>query len=608
MAPTPNKTQTNGSIDTHMRRTGETSMQKGNANPRPPERPPGDCPSSHSRDPKNFERQANKAQTRALLVAALHKLSGVLGIMALTWATVVLLGGVVGNLSTWDFYLVSALLMIESFRLFIIQIFIALVSRILYREKRHAAEFEFTDKQPKLVSTLNFMGQALSGSIAIACLFLTAYRIYIRGSPPFSSDKGARHIAASLWIFYMIVIVNFAIAVLSAMLNLLFRRFQRSNDTAGGNEHANSLATFYDTIYRTAIEHGITQAGKVELLDFAFDKIASDLKRNVRPLIVRTMNREMIKYMCENNGVEMVCQYLKGEDLWKRVAAANLPGFWYEEEKIDTKQDLFWSLRERVFGAGKDADGSLNSIECLARHWSLERKKRPHPFLVDSPYGGNLLDTIVNLMLMETRSPVHFRVRAFEACCRDLRVLNHLYREVDPDSEQPMDKWKIGRYLVDLIDKEVQKHSGKERGKVTVSDECWAQFSNSNLAKLCIKLAVLLSPESENVRIVGRIYSAKALMLLLQHCDDVTHVRKAAAALKGWIETRIILEPQGYYAKADMEAAEKVRAWVGLQPLSWSSVTVRDIANLSRVMSPEDIESIVQSVRGISEADHPMEV
>ncbi|KAH7277966.1 hypothetical protein KP509_38G017500 [Ceratopteris richardii] len=524
----------------------------------------------------------------------------------MTWATVVLLGGVVGNLSTWDFYLVSALLLIESLRLFIIQIFIARRG-ILFREKRHPAEFEFTDNQPSLLSSLSFVGQALSGSIAIACLFLTAYRIYIRRSPTLSLENGARHVAASLWIFYIIVIVNFTIAILSAVLHLLFRRFQRSIDTSGGNKHANSLAIFYGTIYRTAIEHGITQTAKVELLDFAFDKIASDLRRNIRPLIVRTLNREMITYMYESNGVVMACQYLKGEDLWKRIAAASLQGFWYEEARIGTKQDLFWSLRERVFSAGRDADASLNSIECLARYWSLERNEGPHPFLVDIPHGGNVLDTIVNLMLMETRSTVHFRVRAFEACCRDLRVLNHLYRQVDQHFKQPMDKRKIGRYLVELIDKEVQKYYGEERGKVIESDECLAKFSNSNLARLCIKLSVLLSPESEKVRIVARIYSARALMLLLQHCDDETHESKAASALKKWIETRIILEPYPYYAKADIEAAERVRAWVGLRPLSWSSVTIRDVANLSNVMSPEDIQGIVESVRGISDADHPVE-
>ncbi|KAH7277974.1 hypothetical protein KP509_38G017800 [Ceratopteris richardii] len=426
----PITAKTNGSSDVHLRRTGEGSRQEQKARQCTP--PHGDGSFEESPKSKNFKRQANKAETWALLVAALRKLSGVLGIMALTWATVVVLGGLVGDLSTWDFYLVSTLLLIESFRLFIIQSFIRLVSRILYREKRNPAEFEFTDKQPKVVSTLNFLGQALSGTIAVACLYSAGYRIYIRGYPPFSSGNGARHIAASLWIFYMIIVANFTIAILSAVLHLLFRRLQRSNDTSEENTHANSLATFFDTIYRTAIEHGITEGGKVDLLDFAFDKIASDLRRNIRPVIVMALNRDMIRYMYDNNGVDMACQYLKGDDLWKIIAAANLPGFWYQEERIDTKQELFWSLRERVFGAGYEAIASLNSIERLARHWSLKENKAPYPFLVDIAYGGNVLDTIMHLMLMETRSSLLFRVRAFEACCRDLRVREHLYRLVDP--------------------------------------------------------------------------------------------------------------------------------------------------------------------------------
>ncbi|KAH7277965.1 hypothetical protein KP509_38G017400 [Ceratopteris richardii] len=549
--------------------------------------------------------------------------------MALTWATVVLLGGLIDDLSTWDFYLMSALLVVESLRLFVVQIFTQLVSGILYREKTDPAEFEFTDKQPKLVSILSYLGQALNGGIAIGCLFLTFYRIGIRGSPPFSSDEGANHMVASLWIFYMIVILNFIIAILSAALHLLFRLLQGEIDTSSGDEHANSLATllhllfrllqgkidtssgdehanslttFYDKIYSTAIEDGMSKGREVDLLDFAFGKIASDLKRKIRPLIVKTLNKEMITYMYENNGVAMACQYLKGEDLWKRIAAANLAGFWCKENRMDTKQELFWCLRERVFCAGDEADASLNSIESLARHWSLEENDRPHPFLVDIPGGGNVLDTIVNLVLMETRSSILFRVRAFEACCRDRRVVEHLYRQVDPHSEQPMYKQEIGGLLVQLIEKEVRPSSGQERGSVTVNGECLAKFSNSNLAKLCIKLAVLLSPKGENLRSVARFYCARALMLLVKHCDDEIQERAVADALKRWLETSIVFGKHSYYAKADMEAAERVRAWAGLEALKWESVMVRDIENRSKVMEIEDKTRILQEVRGLSEA------
>ncbi|KAH7366546.1 hypothetical protein KP509_18G084000 [Ceratopteris richardii] len=552
---------------------------------------------------KQFERQARGAKMQALKAAALHKLSGVLGIMAMTWATVVLLGGLVSDLSTWDFYLISALLLAESVRLFVIEILLKLVSRILYREKTDPAEFEFKDERPELVTKLHFRGQASSGGIAFVCLLFTFHRISKRGSSPFSPEDGSKHMGGSLWIFYIIVTANFTIAILSAALHLFFRWCQRIENMSQRNKRTNSLATFYDTIYRTAIKLGITEAGEVDLLDFAFDKIASDLKRNIRPLLVRNLNRQMITYMYENNGVLVACQYLKGDDLWKRIAAANLAGFWYEEKKVDTNQELFWSLSERVFGAGGDANASLNSIESLARHWSREEDERPHPFLVGIPNRGNVLDTIVNLVLMETRSSLHFRVRAFEACCRDSRVREYLYRQVDPHSEQPLDGRQICRCLAELVVKQV---SPEARPKVAVSPEWWSKINNSNLAKLCNKLAIVLSPKSESVRVIARFYSARALMLLLLHGDDKKFEFNLCVAVKlrRWIKTRVVLdESHSYYVKADVEAAEKVLAWVGLPHLKWNSVKVIEyMAEGMQVLKRQALEGIISAARGTSPA------
>ncbi|KAH7332015.1 hypothetical protein KP509_20G063900 [Ceratopteris richardii] len=572
----------------------------------------GDRPAS-----KGFEVQAHNAKLTALLVAALHKISGILGVMALTWATVVLLGGFVSSLSIWDFYLISSLLLAESFRLFIIQIFIKLVSRILYRERTDPTRFEFTDKQPELVSFLNFLGQTLSAGVAFVCLLFIYYRIGIRGSPPF--DGGPKHLAPALWIFYMILILNFMIAIASAVLHLLFRSSQRRKEKLNGGKDMNSLTTFFDTIYRTAIEEGMTKAGEVDLLDFAFNKIASDLKRNIRPLVVSSRNREMIRHMYGNVGIVMTCQYMKGDDLWKRLAAANLPGFWKDEDRIETKQELFWSLRDRVFGAGDDASASLNSIESLARSWAVDKNRwKPHPFLIDSPvdHGGKVFDTIVMLLLMETRSPLHFRIRAFEACCRDHRVLEYLYKQSAPNSEQPMDKGLISRCLHEIVlnevrqqelpvEKEVKNHEGDRGGNVGERDTRCNILSNSKLAELCIKLVKVLSPTSR-ARIFAKIYSARALMLLLQH-GDKNRECEAAQPLKEWVDGSMKLEPTGtgrisYYMKDHIQAAENVRMWLELSPLEWSSVKVVDMDNGLQELKSDEINAIVLAVRNRSSA------
>ncbi|KAH6555142.1 hypothetical protein KP509_1Z278700 [Ceratopteris richardii] len=575
----------------------------------------GDGPSrdgarGSSNGSNRFEKEAHKAKFQALLVAALHKLSGVLGIMALTWATVVLLGGFVSDLSTWDFYLISALLLAESFRLFIIQIFIKIVSRILYREKRNPKEFEFTDKQSEVVSRLNFLGQVLSGSVAFLCFFFTIYRVAIRGSPPFSSEEGPKHMAPALYIFYTIVFLNCVIAILSSALHLLFRSFQNTNDKSNGNKEVNSLATFFDKIYRTAIEKGTTDAGEIDLLDFAFDKIASDLKRDIRPLVVRNVNKQMIQYMSGELGVLMTCQYLKGDDLWKRIAAANLPGFWKDNKEIPKNKELLFSLRDRVSGLGPDANASLNSIESLARFWSesLQQSKSPnHPFVINSTVdnGGNVLDTIVNLLLT-TRSSLVFKVRAFEACCRDFRVRQYLYEQSSQHSEQQMDKAKMNVRLNELVVEEVTKHDGDHQEVAKNDDRC-AVLSKTTLEQLCTTIVGVISPRSPNVRIPTRIYSARALMLLLRHVSESeSHECKAAQAkasqaLRNWVSSR--LKPDhhdkdkvGYFAPADIEAAEKVRKWVDLkEDFKWTSWRVVDLDGDCKDMTSAQIAAIVDA-------------
>ncbi|KAH7365225.1 hypothetical protein KP509_18G015300 [Ceratopteris richardii] len=600
--PILNATQRNETSDSGMRQKEENSMAQSGGGSR-----------DRNHESSGFEARAHNAKSKAILVAALHKLSGVLGIMALTWATVVLLGGFVSDVSTWDFYLITSLLLAESSRLFIIQSFIKLVSRILYREKRKPQDFQFTDKQSDFASRLNFAGQASSGGVALVCLVLTISRLAKLGSSPFSSGEGPKHIVQSLWIFYITVILNSIIAVLSASLHLLFRPFRTIKDTSHRDKQETSLAAFYDKIYRTAIEQGTTVAGEIDLLDFTFQKIAGDLKRNIRPLIVRSLNKEMIKFMYTGAGIDMACQYLRGDDLWKRIAAANLPGFWNEEVNIEKKHELFWSLRDRVSSLADDGIASLNSVQSLARCWSLDNKGGDHPFLMNSAAddGGNVLDTVVNLLLTK-RSSLLFKARAFAACCRDSRVLNYLYDEHARTSEQAMNRAEINGRLNELVvkkvtkddlDVELGKDNRRKEQKVAGNDD----RSASTLEKLCTTLAGAISPRSKNVIIFARIYSARALMLLLQHAQHTSEC-KAAKTLKNWVGSRIQPEPTidkggkiGYYVEADIVAAEKVRQWVGItEACNWSSMKVVDMDNWYTELRREEIEAIVSAARNLS--------
>ncbi|KAH7387270.1 hypothetical protein KP509_16G013200 [Ceratopteris richardii] len=555
--------------------------------------------------PKAFEQLAQNAKMQALTVAGLEKLSLVVDIMGLIWA-MALLGGFAKHIATWEFYLISCLLLLESFRLFVVHMIIKLLSFTLYREKMTPYEFEFRDKQPELINHLNILRQGFSGLIAVTSLCFISLRIFVEGWPTFLSENDLRNFVPSLSIFYIIVILTSVIACLSSLLHVLFRSIQKSNDTFQANKLSNSLAAYYDTVYRMSIEDGMGTAAKLELLDFGFTKLASDLKRNIRPLLVRTLNRDIISYLYENGGVAMARNHLNSDNLWKRTVAANLAGFWTEEQKIETQQDLFWSLQDIIFGGGLDAIAALNSLESLARFWSTNYNKgQPHAFLVSKPFenGGSVLNSLVKLVLMPTRSSVLFRIRAFEACCRDTRVREHLYQQSARHCELPMTRQATSSRLNELLVTIVGNHD--EQGAHRKGhEEHHDIFSNGTLAQLCVKLAEIISPRSR-ARIVTKIYAARALMLLLLHGDENREDR-AASRLKEWVDKAITITEKDsqnqYFVEADIEAAEKVRQWVDLPQLDWSLVRVVNLSGSRRddrgaELVAEELDRIVSNAR-----------
>ncbi|KAH7436122.1 hypothetical protein KP509_05G003600 [Ceratopteris richardii] len=555
--------------------------------------------------PKAFEQLAQNAKMQALTVAGLEKLSLVVDIMGLICA-MALLGGFAKHIATWEFYLISCLLLLESFRLFVVHTIIKLLSFTLYREKKTPYEFEFRDKQPELINHLNILGHGFSGLIAFTSLCFISLRIFVGGWPIFLSENDLRNFAPSLSIFYILVILTSVIACLSTLLHVLFRSIQKSHDTFQANKLSNSLAAYYDTVYRMSIEDGMGTAAKLELLDFGFIKLASDLKRNIRPLLVRALNRDIISYLYENGGVAMARNHLNSDNLWKRTAAANLAGFWTEEQKIETQQDLFWSLQDLIYGGEIDAVAALNSLESLARFWSTNYNKgQPHAFLVSKPFenGGSMFDNLVKLVLMPTRSSVLFRVRAFEACCRDTRVREHLYQQCARHCQLPMTRQKTRSRLNELLVTIVGNHDEQDTHKKG-NQEHQDVFSNGTLAQLCVKLAEIICPRSR-ARIVTKIYAARALMLLLMHGDESREYR-AASGLKEWVDKAITItqtEPQNqYFVEADIEAAEKVRQWVDLPKLDWSLVRVVNLSgsrcdDRGAELAMEELDRIVSNAR-----------
>ncbi|MCO5610045.1 hypothetical protein L7F22_064280 [Adiantum nelumboides] len=263
----------------------------------------------------HFEEQVRSSKKHALLVAGLQLASRFLGFCALTWATVVLLGGFAAALRLLGFYVISILLLLEGARLFIVHIFSKLLSRALFRELHRPEDFQFIDRQAIEAVRLDLMGQGLSLLLAAASLTSAIVRLSLtaHGHPlsentvPASPGRSRSNLPASLRIFYAMVICNSTSAFASSSLRPLLRPcypgnacvslaaclFRRSRPCS----QQDSLMCFHDEVYKTAIEMGLPEAERLEILEFGFTKLASDYKRNIRPPLIRELNKDLIQYM-----------------------------------------------------------------------------------------------------------------------------------------------------------------------------------------------------------------------------------------------------------------------------------------------------------------------
>ncbi|KAH7387396.1 hypothetical protein KP509_16G021000 [Ceratopteris richardii] len=542
---------------------------------------------------KKFTVQTERARKLAIFVAILHKCSRALGIMALTWATVVLLGGMTSDLSTEDFTFVSVLLLLHCVRILVVDTLTKFISTIQFKEAQDPLDFKFVDQQPLRRNTVILLSNVSSALIGFASLGLGTYRLASKGAHPFSSYDGHRNASTSLKIFYGLVIANSFLAILSFLVHAVYcinqLLFNWSPDE--------SVRSFYDNIFWTAIRHSVTDAANVQLLDFGFDKIANELKRNIRPLLVKAKNKDIIRFMYDNGGVTMACAYMNGDDLWKMTAATNLPGFWMKEPSIEHKQELFWRLTNRLYGADKDAIGALNSLSELAKIWSTNhRNGEPHPFLQADPISQkNVMDSIMELMVMPARFSLLFRVRAFDACCRDLRLREYVYKKSTPclGPSAPTPNTGINKLAQQII---------------TNPDQELVQVP---LINLCKKLVDVFSLAG-NQRPVSRIYAARALLSLWTHggnpLDKEAH-QWLQEKVGEWITMSALNEDKraSYYILDDILAAYEMRDHLGLRALELSDLR-KDVKDLSQIGAPKiKLDQLREQIPCLREQQQPQQ-
>ncbi|KAH7315116.1 hypothetical protein KP509_21G035100 [Ceratopteris richardii] len=464
---------------------------------------------------ESFEEEASRVKLQALWSATMNKYLNFLCVALLTWATVVVLGGFVGDLSAWDFYLVTVMAFAQILQLFILRVNTRLLPYIIFTNKTVSKQrFDF-DWQHVLAKLLYIYVQVAITCICTGFLCATVLRVSKIRSHPL--PHGTRNLAHSLWIFYTLAFILSIVGILSALFRVSYESIRHRN-----------LDGYYDMILREAARHGLVEASKVQLADCAFAKICESLKAGVHPLVVQRNNRQLIHYLySQRGGICMACEILKSGDLWMRAAAACLPGFWVGEQTIKMQNELFWGLREVMYGGDVDAEFAISSVQYLAGSWSdkISDLDQKHPFLADDPMAGtNIVDTLVEIILRKIRPTLSFQIKALAACCRHPLVLQHFYqnhvRELSTaiDTSERTSRSNIGRRLEVLVVSEEQRRL--ERKDCAVNNQSNSLLHKSKLERLCMKLCDIISPSKNIVSIGTKIHAMELLLSLLLYGNN----------------------------------------------------------------------------------------
>ncbi|KAH7387296.1 hypothetical protein KP509_16G015400 [Ceratopteris richardii] len=539
-------------------------------------------------------------------------------ILSVTWATVVLLGGFVQTLSRWDFYLVTGLLISDAVRLFLLQVNAKLLPLISAKEVPLLKRVMYFDAQRLWITILEYLAQCFSLNICFASFVLIVYRLKHRHKYPFSQGN-TQNLESSLLIFYTLAIILSCIGYASAGSRSFWRCVPFVKSIGDTTVHENSLNAYYDAIYREAIVRGAMEANEMQVTDFAFTKISIELEGGLHPLVVERLNKELIHLLYnQNGGIGMTCEYLKSENVWRRAAAASLPGFWVAENKITLEKQLFWRLRESMYGGDVDAESAINSVRLLAADWD-DRKVdlgEEYPFLVDDPVArDNIVETLVDIILQKIRRTLCSQVKALAACCRHHLVQDHFYQKLisevslKRDSSELITQEEVQEMLQRLVICALN-HSlvGKQTSdkKVTVASGERENYNEENLilrsrlGQLCMKLCEIVCPSKSSICLVTKIYASDALVSLFLHSARPIYDSENCV-LKSMVDGIMASQTsRGQEIELeDVKAMERVRQLLSLEKFpEWRQFHVYGMSDGSYgVLDDSYVESEVEKTR-----------
>lgn len=274
---------------------------------------------------ETYEAKLHRVKRMAVITATIHSFGKFLGYCALTWASVVILGGYVPNLNKHDFFAVTVLVLVEAFRVAVSTFFANIVTRNLVYRTNNPTKLRYDDSdRQRIIAIARVAGPAGQAIAFTFTIIISVQRFpHPSGKENSSSFDGLRH---SLRIFYSLVVLHGIVSVFGALHSIILVPLCVTSY---------SLRTYYDRVVWRGMCNGLLQACDFDFLKFAFEVQAHEYRRNMRAPVVRALYEDLLKYLFwHSKGFAVALIALDSSDSFEQEAAANIVGLW---TKLDTE-------------------------------------------------------------------------------------------------------------------------------------------------------------------------------------------------------------------------------------------------------------------------------
>lgn len=325
---------------------------------------------------KDYESSLRALKAVAFVKDTVSIINGFLVLCALTWASAVLLGAYVQQLTEWHFFEVPGLLLAEGLRIGLVAFHRAVGYRlpniirqgllaaeiilplgmsgfavlgIIPDHKRDAIRHDFF-RHSKISNALT---SSPSSKFSASLTQLISSSAPIPLPPPPPPPGPFNDMRVSLQIFYDIIIFNALVLVLEFFITSFMNYILRITSTA-----KSSLRNYYDKMVQG---NGSWLRVGVDL-DFGFKMQSFDYKRGSSAKEVCKMYTDLVWYLyVHEGGFEAAEAAMANSDSYVRQAAANMVGFWAVLESLEEVEGCRLPLRFQNGLLSKLADIAANS-------------------------------------------------------------------------------------------------------------------------------------------------------------------------------------------------------------------------------------------------------